>query len=57
MAALHPGDPDQYGVDDVYVLTRTCVCKMTRGRDMQFAYAIMESDEHTDDNGVTETYT
>ena len=30
---------------------------MSRGRDMQFAYAIMEQDEHTDDNGVTELYT
>ena len=57
MAALLPGDPDQYGVDDVYVLTRTCVCEMSRGRDMHFAYAIMHSDEHTDEAGVTETYT
>ena len=57
MVALLPGDPDVFGVEDVYVLTRTCVCQMSRGRDMHFAYATMHSEEYTDDNGVSKLTT
>ena len=56
-AAIVPSDPDRFGVEDVFVITRTCVCLMTRGRDIHVCYAAMDSDEHTDEAGVTMTYT
>ena len=56
-ASLVPCDPDQHGVEDVYLLTCTSVYLMKRGADFHFCFAEVASDEHTDDEGATETIT
>jgi hypothetical protein len=57
MVALLPGHPDIYGVEDTWVLKRTSVCRMSRGKDMHFAYATMDSEEYVDDSGVSKLTT
>ena len=54
---LFPADPDSHGVEDVFILTRTCVLEMKRGPNYQFIYAQMMSIDDTDSEGVVETYT
>ena len=56
MVALVPGNPDLYGIKDAWVLKRTHVCRMARGKDMHFIYATMDSSEY-EGEGQTEITT
>ena len=57
MVALVPGNPELYGIEDTWVLKRSDVCRMARGKDMHFIYATMDSVEYEDTKGKTEITT
>ena len=56
-AVLFPADPGSNGVEDIIILTRTCVLEMKRGPNYQSMYAQMLSIDDMDSEGVVETYT
>ena len=56
MVALVPGNPDLYGMKETWVLKRTDVCLMARGKDMHFIYATMDSSQY-EGEGQTEITT
>ena len=53
---LFPDNSDQFGQQEVCVLKRTHVVQMMRGFDYQFAYALLEATDKTDDDGKVETF-
>ena len=53
---LLPGNADKFGINEAWLLKRTHVCQMARGKDMHFIYATMDSTEY-EDEGKTEITT
>jgi hypothetical protein len=56
MVDLLPGNADKFGINPAWLLKRTHVCEMARGKDMHFIYATMDSSQY-EGEGQTEITT
>ena len=54
---LVAADPDQFGKEDISIVTRGYVLEMKRHPDFQFMYVLISSMDDTNDDGTAETFT